>query len=196
MAGNRGPKISKDIMVLICDKALKSSKRRTKLAEELEEIIQNKGWRSPTIETMEKLISKARNHKNEQDKPWSIASLDTYSIPPEALPAVLAEYARHKLKEDDTIANTDFTIRQAKWVARLSKIDRLSKTKAGRNASYYIAKTEQIYEYLGWEPELELYDKLLAGLMGESDHWEIPFIAEMSVWGILKNDPTKKKKGG
>ncbi|MBA7710823.1 hypothetical protein ES703_119770 [subsurface metagenome] len=82
-----------------------------------------KGWTSPSIETMEKIISKIRNDRDDQDNPWSVSTLADYDIPAEALPAVMQAWA--KALEDDK----PLTIRQAKWVARLhcalAKIDGL-----------------------------------------------------------------------
>ncbi len=118
MAGRRGPKISPEVQRLIREQALLSPKKRTELAVELETMIEAKGWSSPTIETMEKLISKMRNQRDSQDAPWSVTTLAEYEneIPPESLPTVLKVW--QKTLEWNWIK--PLSIREAKWVARLS----------------------------------------------------------------------------
>jgi len=113
MTGKRGPKISPDVQMLIREQALNSPKKRTELAEELESMILARGWLSPTIETMEKIISKIRNDRDRQDNPWSVSALADYDIPPEALPVVMQAWAK-ALEQDKPL-----TIRQVKWIARL-----------------------------------------------------------------------------
>lgn len=116
MAGRRGPRISPEVQRLIREQALLSTKKRTELAEELETMIEAKGWPSPTIETMEKIISKIRNQRDSQDAPWSVTTLAEYEIPPEALPTVLEVW--QKTQEWNWIK--PLSIREAKWVSRLS----------------------------------------------------------------------------
>lgn len=116
MAGKRGKKISTPVLMLIREQALISTKKRTELAEELKPMIEAKGRPSPTIETMEKIISKMRNQRDSQDNPWSVAALAYYDIPPEVLPVVMKVWAK-ALRCDITL-----TIRQVKWIARLSCI--------------------------------------------------------------------------
>ena len=57
--------------------------------------------------------------ENPQDLPWSMASLDEYPIPPEALPTVLSFWKQYCLKQEQE----RFTVRRAKWIARLCKMD-------------------------------------------------------------------------
>lgn len=115
MAGKRGKKISTPVLMLIKEQALISTKKRTELAEELKPMIEAKGWPSPTIETMEKIISKIRNRRDSQDAPWSVTTLAEYEIPPEALPTVLEVW--QKTLEWNWIK--PLSIREAKWVSRL-----------------------------------------------------------------------------
>ena len=118
MAGRRGPKITPEVLSLIRGQALISPKKRTELAEELETKIEAKGWPSPTIETMEKIISKIRNRRDRQDAPWSVTTLAEDEIPPESLPTVLKVW--QKTQEWNWIK--PLSIREAKWVARLSHV--------------------------------------------------------------------------
>lgn len=77
------------------------------------------GW--PGLSIIQKELTKIRKRDNEKlpeskglDRPWSIASMAKYPIPPEALPSVLQAwvYVREYL-------NISFTVRQAKWVVCL-----------------------------------------------------------------------------
>jgi hypothetical protein len=101
--------------------------QRTKLAEKIQAEVKWPG-KPPEIEVLERLISKYRKHPqdNPLDKPWCLAALDAYPIPPDALPVVL-EVWKFNIEKRDT-----FTIREAKWAARLSgllgKVERLSDT--------------------------------------------------------------------
>jgi hypothetical protein len=154
------------------------------------EINQQTNEKPPALSTLEKLISEYSHKSSTEDGPWSIDTLDKNPIPPEALPKVLEAYKQHKDGEP-------LTIREAKWIARLSA------TQHG-DLAYHIARSELLYELLGETPNFDIFDKLLAGLPGRSDHWHVPFTASFSLAGILKNDPTKnrqekrreKRKGG
>lgn len=72
--------------------------------------------RLPEISTLEKRISSYSKKASSEDEAWTIGTLGDYPISPEALPVVLAtcKYARE--------AGNLFTIRQAKWTARLSGV--------------------------------------------------------------------------
>jgi hypothetical protein len=118
---------------------------------------------------------------NDEERPWGIETLDDYPIEAAALPVVLKEYKR--LFDNKQV----LTIRQAKWIARLSVTGRA-------DMSYHIARTEEMYEMGGLPLNLEVFDKLLAGLPGQSAHWQIPFAAIASLSAILKNDITKGSK--
>jgi len=61
-------------------------------------------------------IRKQKNNASPQDEPWSLASLNDYPIPPEAMPVVMSFYKK-RLAEDDVL-----NIREALWVGRLFKI--------------------------------------------------------------------------
>ena len=71
----------------------------------------------PSLSTVQKVLAKIRKpHSDPQEKPWSMATLDQYPIPPEALPAV-RRVMRWRVSCDEP-----FTIREAKWVSRLYTI--------------------------------------------------------------------------
>jgi len=82
------------------------------------------GW--PSLSTVQKVLATVRKNIKEtpihpEDKPWSMGTLNEYPIPPDAIPAVLKVLSlvvetNLKNKNDDLF----FSIRQAKWAARLS----------------------------------------------------------------------------
>ena len=179
-------KITPDTKILVFQRAVEQPRiQRTALAEKLQVEIHGRKEPVPQLEVLERMISHYRNHAEDdpQEKPWGIAALKDNPIPPLALPFVLQEYKRHV--DEGTV----FTIRQAKWAAQLSAIGH-------PNLIDIIAKTEQMYGILGQQPDFEVFDKLLAGLPGQSANWQVPFAALCSEAGILKNDPTKVNKGG
>jgi len=73
-----------------------------------------KGW--PGLSAVQKVLAKLRKPQppNPQDEPWSMASLEKYPIPPEALPTVYKAWLYCNVEAD-----MPFTIRQAKWIVRL-----------------------------------------------------------------------------
>lgn len=120
MPGSRGPKISPQIKRYIVVEALKDKHIPRKiLAEELKEKIDNSGMgRSPSPETLEKLISKARNHElHSEDKPWTLVR--SSEITADAIPVVLRLW---KQQLNLFGPQLPFTIRQAKWITRLYKV--------------------------------------------------------------------------
>ncbi len=116
------------------------------------------GW--PGLSAVQKELAKVRKKRiqspNPEDQPWSILSVhESALIPPDTLPSVLQAwvYARENLK-------LAFTIREAKWVARLcyviEDIDTLTTTALG------YARRELIADIRGesadsFQEDLELY---------------------------------------
>jgi len=116
MGRNKGSKaIKPTIKLLIVSEAIKDRQiPRRALAVELVSKIENMGEIAPNEDTIERMISNARNHEpNPLDKPWHISTSDVFNIPPEALPAVIKVWAGLSSE------NKMFTIRMAKWVVRL-----------------------------------------------------------------------------
>jgi hypothetical protein len=79
----------------------------------------------PSLSTVQKVLATNRKNLKElaidpQEKPWSIAALDQSQIPPEALPKLLEVFAYLLLKKEKEWVH--LTIREAKWIARLSFI--------------------------------------------------------------------------
>ena len=90
--------------------------QRTKLAAKLQDEFEAAGYDIPQMEVLERKISKYRNQAEagQQENPWSMATLDDYPIPPEAIPAVLDVWKFRVAREEG------FTIREAKWASRYS----------------------------------------------------------------------------
>lgn len=79
-------------------------------------IAESKGWFVPKVDAVRKIAKIARDGAGPEDSEWSLAASSTLTdtlIPADALPDVLAAWRWHQ------IGATPFTIRQAKWAARL-----------------------------------------------------------------------------
>ncbi len=156
---NRGPKISPTIRALIMYEALNDKRPRRVVAVNLQKQIEQLGESVPGEETLLRLISEDRNNEHPEDQPWSIATLKDFPIvSPEALPSVLKgwAYAREHLK-------AAFTIREAKWVARLCYVIKDIDILTSKALIY--ARTELIAEITGeskdsFEEDLKLFTLL------------------------------------
>lgn len=124
----------------------------------------------PSLSTVQKVLALIRKNASKlpedpQDRPWSMATLDRPDIPPippEALPAVLNVW---KLRIDSEEWNFSFSIREAKWAARLSTL--ITDTeKLSTKASQY-ARTEILYQLIGRSFDSSGLDSLLMGRFGE-----------------------------
>jgi hypothetical protein len=161
---------------------------RTKLAEKIANDLFDRRT-PPEIEVLEKLISRYRNAiTGPEDEPWSLATLDSYPIPPEALPAVL-EVFRYNLKE-----GLDFTIRQAKWASRLSAIwygkqDGIPKLALA--ASRY-AHLENLYQVLKMPLETFWVDRKLFADLG--DDWYSRGMFELEAKPYLRKKAEQEYK--
>ena len=89
---------------------------RDSVAERIETYLEDKEP-VPSRDTLNKMISSARNNPDPKDKPWSLLTLSDYDIAAEALPTVfeLWAYALGEYKNP-------LTIREIKWAARLYRI--------------------------------------------------------------------------
>ena len=131
----------------------------------------------PSLRTVQLILTEARprlKEEREVERPWSTATLvqPEHAIPPAALPAVLRVW-KSRVEKGDT-----FTIREAKWAARLSglleDIEVLS-----HKASQY-ARTELIYELIDRPFNSTGLDRLLVGLPMPITDWAsfLPLLAE------------------
>jgi hypothetical protein len=122
------------------------------LANEIRKDIIGGNERAPEISTLERRILNYSKKSSPEDEPWTIFTLDRHPIPLEALPKVLKQYREVK----------DFcglSIREAKWIARLSSIE-----PPERDPWLYalVASIEQLFEMVGSPPNFHLIDDILA----------------------------------
>lgn len=143
-----------------------------------------KGW--PSLSIVQKTLATVRRNlanPSPEDEPWSLSTLKDYPIPPEALPKVLEDYKQHKLLDEkdngtfeipeevqrkfasrrlnpEKLPKTNFSVRDAKWVAQLSA----TQCRVSAVLPYLISESERLYELIGRSPAWEIYDKLLSGL--------------------------------
>ena len=106
-----------EIARMITDQAINEpQKHREKLAEELRAEIKKRfpTETPPVLETIVKRISEARNSHRKEDNPWHLGTLDEHPISPKAIGQIF---------ELKTQGLQRFSIRDAKWLDRLSSID-------------------------------------------------------------------------
>lgn len=115
---SKGPKIRVWVKSHIYTEArMNPAEPRDHVAEKIEKYLEGKEP-IPSRDTLNKMISSARNSNDFEDNLWTVATLgvDNCDIPPEALPVVMNAWAKA------LVADVPLTIRQVKWVARLSYI--------------------------------------------------------------------------
>ncbi|MGD0780761.1 MAG: hypothetical protein ABR954_08330 [Dehalococcoidales bacterium] len=143
------------IRQLIASQAIRYPyKPRIVLASDLKYSIERIGEIPPSEETLIKMISNARNQETSPlDNPWHLGTLfqdekglpsDTleqkYTLSSEAIPYILkALWWGLEYFED-----LEFTIRQAKWAARLNGFESLNKPGCLYLASFWYAHYEKI----------------------------------------------------
>jgi hypothetical protein len=111
------------------------------------------------------------------DDPWSMATLDTYPIPPEALPAVLEAW---KLSVEK---NLNFTIRDAKWVSRLSATVFRNHIELLSEMAGLYALNELIASLTGYPFNSRVIDRQLMGL---PLHWYDKLLLDMKATSKLE----------
>jgi len=129
-------KIASEVKRQIADYALKSEKPRTEVAQELQVILGN---RSPSEDTLLKMISHARSAESPLDKPWHLDK--TPDLSAEAIAAIFeVQLWLEKVKESYPTAGIkewteDFTngemtttvypltMREALWISKLHKVN-------------------------------------------------------------------------
>ena len=139
------------------------------IREEIKEIQEKEGLNElpPESSTLEKKIAKGKSAMtlSPEDKPWSIFTLGHYPIPPEALPNVLAEYGR--LLSSPHVRPPRITIRQAKWIGRLSATESF---KLWPHFYLLVSLAEELLELLG---EYPLPAQQLLKLLHEHAHFAL-----------------------
>jgi len=145
--------------------------------------------------------------KDKLNEPFSIASLENCPISPEAIPAVLRVWEYHtKAKQQVESSGKsgkdwEFTIRMAKWAARLSGI--IKDTQKLSEWAYRYADAEYLYGLLGHPFDSTGLDQWLLGIPITGSNEYIKFLYEgmISEQGYRpswenKNGKTIDEKGG
>lgn len=90
------------------------------LAARLKDLIEKMGYRSPSEETLVKMISEARNKQpRELEKPWCIGACSYYNIPHDMIPLLIKIQKLKAEYGDNENVSTVLTVREAQWIARL-----------------------------------------------------------------------------
>lgn len=130
----------------------------------------------PSLSSIQKVLANVRKKKelppDPQEKPWSLGTLDQHPIPPEAVWLVLKLWKHRITRQREAQAlvvadmkdrkweeKADFTIREAKWAARLSTLCK-NMTALSFMASLY-ASTEQAYQLINRPFNSAVLDNLL-----------------------------------
>ena len=175
---SKGPKIKDWVKWYIGTEALKNrAEPRDSVAERIEACLEDKEP-VPSRDTINKIISGARNSNDPEDRPWSMATLDEYPIPPQAIPAVLAvwkfrleqweEFITREVKHP-YVPHEGFTIREAKWAARLSSIEADTEVLSSKAAIY--AHMELAYKLIGRSFDSGGLDRMIMDLpLGEYEN--------------------------
>lgn len=164
---SRGPHLTEEVKRHIAEIHLehpdwKVAKVRERLLEsEVYRLNYGPDW--PSVSAVGKAMRKQERNKANRppqtkrlDEPWNTASLDGHPIPPDTLPVVLKVWKAYVEK------GRNLTIRQAKWVSRLSYV--VSDTEELAETARRAALLEQLYEMTGSPFNSRGLDKRLVGL--------------------------------
>jgi len=149
----KAPKVRHEVRTL-----LYSEKREGRLTVSDQEI---KKW--PSLSVVQKVLAKVRKQAlqpSSEDQPWTIFTLDDYPIPLEALPRVLQEYHSGSIGDRGC-----FTIRHAKWVARLSVVEPPERFRSPEAFPIFyclVATIEVLFELIDRPPDFDLVERMLA----------------------------------
>lgn len=128
---SHGPRIRPEVRDMIWAQALDGTTRsRDEVASDLQEAIGKRGHPVPDLDTLKKMISKARTSRrpDPEDEPFSLGCLDRWvsdpggqrrrliDIHPEAVPAVLNAW------KFALAGGRRLTVREAKWAGRLYRV--------------------------------------------------------------------------
>jgi len=188
-----GRQITKEVRQLIARVYLEHPDWRAKeIQAEVNSRLENPSW--PGLSAVQKELAKIRRKQirspNPEDEPWSVA-IRHDGIPPGALPSVLKAwiYAREHFK-------TAFTVREAKWVARLCYVLKDKDIDIVTSIALKYARSELIAEITGdfsdsFEEDLELF-MLLTG--EEISHERMGQILNGPKYGWSREDLEKVYK--
>lgn len=161
------------------------------------------GW--PGLSIIQKILATIRSNAkilpdDPQAKPWNMATLGEYPLPPETLYQVLEV---NKLYIDNE--QIGFSIRVAKWAARLSALF-TAPVELAQNADQY-ARLEEIYRLIDRPFDSTVFDWIIMGVPIEQINkilgfipWAALFTAQKGGMEKLKNRmktiKKNKKEGG
>lgn len=116
------------------------------------------GW--PSLSTVQKVLATVRRKMKEttgdpEGKPWSMGTLNEYPIPPDVIPAVIGVGKFRVAREEY------FTVRDAKWAARLSGLIKDIRELSKEVGCY--ARLESLYQLVEQPMDSTSFDQ---GLMG------------------------------
>jgi hypothetical protein len=123
-------RISPEMKQQISDYVFRSEntdKSRETMANEIEALLLKSGQRSPSLDTIKKMISTFRNKSNPLDMPWHLGTLKDYHLSEYAVNRIflLKPFAEHR----EPVFNGGLqpwqviTIRDALWIAKLSALN-------------------------------------------------------------------------
>ena len=123
-------RISPEMKQQIADYVFKPEnleKDRETMANEIEALFLKSGQRSPSLDTIKKMISTFRNKSNPLDVPWHLGTLKDHPLSEYAIKMIflLKPFAedREHLFEGELQIWQVITIRDALWIAKLSALN-------------------------------------------------------------------------
>ncbi len=180
----KGPIITTDVKNMIAQVFFEHSDWRAKeIQAEVSRRISKYGDGWPSLSVVEKLLVDIRKRNKESndlpnplDAPWHIGTLAKYPISTEAIPSLMeaiwwgVEY----------FEEIEFSIRQAKWAARLYNFESLKKPGCLYLASFWYAHYEKICELSKTESDTRWFDDAL------DDFQRLQKVASSYSYGVLK----------
>lgn len=189
-----------EIVNTITERAISEpQKHREKLAQELLTEIERlfPGEKPPVLETVVRRISKARNSRRKEDEPWHLGILADYPISSKTI-AHIFELKTQGLRR--------FSIRDAKWLDRLSSVGlplqvlrRVAQLISVKERVFEISKPKTDFDTSRWEESIvELledsqYREMMLS-MAEQDTEGLDVIARSEVFIQHFKDLKKSKK--
>ena len=170
----KGPVITDDIKAVIAEVYLEHSVWRAKeIQSEVNSRLRKRNYKInpdwPGLSAVQKQLTQIRKNIHEispdpEDEKWTIATLEQYPIPPEALPFVLRVWAAFES------GNERFTIREAKWVTRLYAVTKECPFNYLTTFVYNYASAELATKVAGIKWDSTLLDSLLYSMVtGENN---------------------------
>ncbi len=155
----------------------------------------NEDRKWPGLSAIQKEMTKIRKRTSSLDtgldQPWSMASLLDYPLSPDALPSVLKAWVHYQESFPDWDWAAPFSIRQARWVARLYRIVKDTDIGLLTSKARHYSMVERWAELSGAKiigdgSDIELYEILTGdripegSLRREKIVWRKPIISRTS----------------